>query len=366
MQSFRNCLAIFFLIGSIGAANAQGGAELGSKALKILYSAMTHEDSEVRVMAAKQWGPLGNPAAKRVLWRALQDKNDYVRIAAAESLHQLGDESGVKVLDEIIADAPKAGKGAAGALAQMRAIARNKVRAAAVLALGRIGIKGSKKSLRKALKDSDGTVRDAAAVSLARLGDGRVLGGFLAALGSGDPEIRVRAVEALGQVASPDVLDSLTPLAEDPEPEVRAAVMQTLGTIGDSRAYPTLKRGITDKQRLVRVKAMEAMGRVGDRRGAPLLQAARRGSKNAFVQLIASAGLLRLGKKVDLNTARRALSRTQADIDARLLAVEVIEAAGGDEAVGYLKLVLDDGESRVRVRAAAALVRLLRPADSRN
>ncbi|TBR21700.1 HEAT repeat domain-containing protein, partial [bacterium] len=87
----RTCLLSWGMCAALSAQAAQAPsvdpeekarAVLGARALSLLHAAMVHEDSDVRVMAAEQWGPIGNPAAKPVLARALKDPIPAVRIAA--------------------------------------------------------------------------------------------------------------------------------------------------------------------------------------------------------------------------------------------------------------------------------------------
>ncbi len=379
-QSILARWGLFFLVCAVPAAAAPGRRSikeveqarsfLGAKALGLLHTAMVHEDSEVRVMAAEQWGPIGNPAAVPVLQRALKDSNLYVRIAAAGSLLELGDQSGVQAVEGAAAAATKPSevKGALGALEEMRAIARNKQRITAIQALAHMGAPSSLSVVRQAAKDADAAVRDAAAAALARLGDSAALERLVAGLSSDDPAIRAKAASALSDAGTPAVLDKLKRLAEDPAYQVRAAVMEALGESGNALVLPELLGGIRDQNDMVRAKAVAALGRLGTPAAAQYLEEARHAASTVYMELLATAGLARLGEPVDRAPARRALY--QPDADTRLLAVEVLEAvaarakAKGSEpderaALEDLETALDDAQMRVRVRAAAALVRRL-------
>lgn len=352
----------------------QARAVLGAKALGLLHGAMVHEDSEVRVMAAEQWGPVGNPAAVPILQRALKDASPYVRIAAAGSLLELGDSSGVKVVEAAAMPPVKGAKvdGVLGAMEELRAIARGKIRSTAVRALGRMAVPESLPILRRAALDSDASVRDAAAAGLARLGDSTALERLSKALTDDDPAVRAKAVEALSEAATPAVVALVKPLAEDPVYQVRAAVMEALGGSGSPLVLPELLAGLRDQNELVRSRAVASLGRLNTPAAGQYLEEAKRGSANVYMELLAVAGLARLGEPVDLAPARRALY--QPDVDTRLLAVEVLEAAAGrarlkasdsDEtaALEDLETALDDAEMKVRVAAAAALVRRLQKAQ---
>ena len=348
---------------SLGRASSREDAQArrdaaGSKALAILYSALNHEDPDTRVLSAEQWGLIGNRAAVPVLRRALSDPNPYVRIAAAGSLYQLGDSSGVAHVEAIVAQAPKAParEDALGALEQMRAIAHNKVRVVAIRALSLMGKTSSVEVLRTALRDKDGAVRDAAATALARLGVDDTLERFVSALEDEDPAVRAKAVGSLGEVATPATVNYLKPFAEDPSYQVRAAVMSALGETASVLALPELLGGLKDQNELVRAKAAAALGRIESPSAIAPLQECLRTAPSVYFELLATAGLARLGQTVDVSAAQRSLA--QPDADTRLLAVEVLETVGGDAAVENLEFALEDLELRVRVRAAAALVKL--------
>ncbi|MBI3297521.1 MAG: HEAT repeat domain-containing protein [Elusimicrobia bacterium] len=354
----------------------QARAALGAKALGLLHRAMVHEDSEARVMAAEQWGPVGNPAARSLLRRALKDASPYVRIAAAGSLLELGDSSGVKVVEAAALEGPRGAKtdGPLAAMEELRAIARNKIRATAIRALAHMAVPEALPTLRKAYGEGDAAVRDAAAAGLARLGDSTALDRLSKALADEDPGVRTKAVQALTDAATPAVVALVKPLAEDPVYQVRAAVMEALGESGSPLVLPELLGGLRDQNEMVRSKAVAALGRLGTPAAGQYLEEAKKGAANVYMELLAVAGLARLGEPVDLAPARRALY--QPDVDTRLLAVEVLEAAAGraraksseaDEtaALEDLETALDDAEMKVRVRAAAALVRLLQKAPAK-
>ncbi len=344
---------------------AQQRYQLGMRAVGLLRAAGKHEDPEVRALVMEQWGEIRNPAAAVLLKPALADANPYVRIAAASSLRLLGDLSGRKALEGVALEKPakeaKRGKKpseAFKALEEMRAIAKSKVRAAAIRALGRMDSPDLEPLLRQAKGDTSGLVRDAAAVALARLGSEEEAAGFIEALKDPDDGVRLSAVRALGEIGGTSAVASLKSLASDPSATIRAALMQSLGMIADPTAIPELRAGLDDDNELVRAKAIEALSRLDDTAAVGLLQEAKEKSKNAYLQLMALRGLARIGQPVEFALVQRSLS--QSDSDTRLLAVETLEAAGGEGAEGILEFALGDADMRVRVRAASALVKLLR------
>jgi HEAT repeat protein len=347
---------------ALGAAATQGPAdsrrEAGAKALKILSAAGKHDNADIRALAAEQWGLIGSPAAAPLLKEALEDVNPYVRIAAGRSLFALGDSSGVKTVEKIVATVPKPAQTdeKLAALEEMRLLARNKVRVVGIRALAAMGSTTSVKVLMEARDGADGGVRDASTLALVHLGAADFKS-FVDALSSEDPEIREKAAHSLAEITAPDILSDLEPLVDDKESSVRAAAMEALGATKSPEAVPSLRKGFGDQSELVRAKAVEAAGSIPGSDSLALLREALK-SANGRVELLAILGLARQGQAVDAALAERALA--QPDIDTRMLAMEVLENAGGERAFSALERALDDRDPKVRVRASAALLKILR------
>jgi HEAT repeat protein len=353
---------------------------IGKRAFAALTAGLSATDPDVRALAAEQWGRLGNPAAVKLLLPLLEDPSDAVRVSAAAALHALGDDAGVKPLFVValrgaapavkakVPPAPAA-KGAEkdedpfAAAEEMKSAARNKVRATAIRVLAEIRPAPLKKMLDRLRDDRDGGVRDAALLALGLLGETRELDRLAEALSDEDPGVRARAAAVLGEVPSPRVSSLLLPLSADKDPRVRAAVMHSLGLTQDPEALEALVGGAKDPDELVRAKAVEALGLLPGDGPVKALEEAR-ATSNTHVELLATAALARHGASEGVLLAQRALSQT--DVDARMLAVEVLELIASKDASSVLEAGLDDREARVRVRAAAALLKIVaRPAPAR-
>ena len=335
--------------------------EAGAKALKILGAAGKHDDADIRVLAAEQWGQIGNSAAVPLLKEALGDVNPYVRIAAGRSLYALGDSSGVQTIEKIVATVPKPAQTdeALAAIEEMRMLARNKVRIVGIRALAAMGSTTSVKVLVEARDGGDGGVRDASTLALIRLGAAEQEG-FVDALANGDPEVRAKAARSLAEIAAPGMASILEPLVSDKDYTVRAAALEALGATKSPDALEALRKGFGDQNDLVRAKAVEAAGAIPCPESLALLREALK-SGNGRIELLAILGLARQGQGVDSSLAERALA--QPDVDARMLAIEVLESAPGERPFSALERAIDDRDPKVRVRAAAGLLkRLRRPA----
>lgn len=323
---------------------------------------MESPDPELRIMTSQQWGELANPGAIPTLKTALVDTNRYVRIAAAESLQRLGDSSWQTTLEAIVAERGpelKPGK-RPGPAEELKSIARSKLRVAAIRVYALAKTPEAEAKLRELRDDPDAAVRDAARVGLARLGSQEDFDKFAGALDSQDPAERLTAVRRLGDIGSNIVSQALQKTAKDPDAQVRAATMSAMGATDDPTVIPYLSQGIDDKDPFVRSNAVEALSRLALPQSKTHLKLAYEKAPTAIQKLLAERGLAKMGEKVELALAGRSVA--QKDLDTRLIAVEVLEAAESAEAMDILQLVLDDSNSRVKARAAAAILKRLKRA----
>ncbi|MBI4056332.1 MAG: HEAT repeat domain-containing protein [Elusimicrobia bacterium] len=330
---------------------------LGTQALTILKQAMRDEDSDVRAAAAGSWGFLGNPAAIPVLKEALEDSNAYVRIAAGKSLWELEDQAGVGVLQKMIQEVPVS-QDSADPIFQMKAIAKNKARVAAIKALVEAQGKDCAEFLEKFRRDRFGMVQDQVAVSLARLGYREEIPQFTKALKDPDARVRVAGAEALAEIADTSTLDVLKKAASDSSSQVRAAVMRALGALGSALVLSEIREGTKDRDDLVKIQALEALGRIQNPATVTLLGEVFDKSDNPYVQLVAMSGLVKKGRSFsDLSILEDALDKE--DTDLKLKVVEVLSFLPGDKAMSLLKKTMADPNHHVQVKAAVALVKRL-------
>lgn len=329
-------------------------ADLGRKALATLSAQAKSPDPETRAAVAAAWGDIANPAALPLLKKASGDPDAYVRIEAAASLHKLGSPDGVRLLEAMVGRSSATAERLTPA-DEMKQLARNKIRAAAIIKLGDMGSERVVGLLEKTLKDPSGPVRDATGIALCRLGLDEFADQFLKALEDQDDSVRAAAVIALGQTGLPLVLDALRQASSDQAASVRAEAMKALGGYPAGEVLEDLKRGLKDDHPRVRLLAASALARLNDRSIIPVLLAQVKDGADPGVRLAALKGLAAQGEKVDLTLAARQLSSK--DIDGRLLALETLAAVRTGPAFEMLGGMLDaDPSTRVRVHAAKLLI----------
>ncbi|MBI3273189.1 MAG: HEAT repeat domain-containing protein [Planctomycetes bacterium] len=98
-----------------------------------------------------------------------------------------------------------------------------------------------------------------------RLEDARSLGDgkLVAMLGCSDARVRARAVLALGRLQDKSTAAALAPLLADSDPGVVEATLFALGQLGDAASVPALRPFLQNPWSPLRALAVEALGRVG-------------------------------------------------------------------------------------------------------
>ena len=327
------------------------------RALSVLRDASHSEDSEARALAALTWGALGNAAARPLLRNLMDDMDASVQVAAAAALASLRDESGVAVLKAVIKRRPQpAGD---NPLLQTKADRLNRARARAVKALAELEGPSAASLLQVLRSDPSPEVRDAAASEAAKVaGSEEAFKSFIPLLRSSEEGERLRAVRALAEAADERAEELLKGAFQDPSLQVRLEAVRGLGRRGSLLGLPEIEAAASARESELRRAALEALGGLKDPAVLPVLERERAAAQDDYDRLLVWRALARSGRAGGLEPAEAGLRFS--DPEARLAALEGLEAAGGPEALRLAAGALDDGEARVRLRAAEAVLRLAR------
>jgi HEAT repeat protein len=152
-------------------------SEIGAPAVEGILAALHDKQPKVRVAAAWALGPIGDPRAVAPLIATLKDENEEVQGAAMWALGQSKDKRAIDPL--------------------MGFIKHEKLRAAAVEALGVIADDRVLDAILAALKDKDELVREAAAIALGEIGDTRARPALELALNDPVSEVQSAAKNAI-------------------------------------------------------------------------------------------------------------------------------------------------------------------------
>lgn len=347
------------------------------RALLPVLGLLSSPDDLLRQQAMTALRELIGPGARAadIIVRMLADPVLDIRIMAAEYLGIIGSPVAVDPLLRVVAEAPE-----------------NRLRGAAVTALGRIGDRRAARALlgvlgsgppalqglaADALMDVGGP--DAAGPLLQMIGDprgprleaARALGGVLRGrrddrsrqalekLADGDSlPVALAAIAALGAMGDPAAGPALQELARSYNPHRQRAAVEALGNLGDRGAVPLLIDLLAAGDDRVASAAAWALGKLGDPRAvAPLLAAVpRRGWGTAAN---ASAALALLAPR-DAGKPLLALLRHR-DRLVRINVAHALAAAGVATAAAPLgKQLAADPSPLARIAAARALSRLPR------
>jgi HEAT repeat protein len=196
------------------AAQVLGDLEL-RQAVPELCRLLSDRRDEVRVVAVRALGRIGDPAAAWRLIASLDQSDPVPSLLVTHTLVQLGPDAEVTLSAAL--DHPEA-----------------RVRAVCLDALGLLGAAGSVNRVARVLReDTVLDVRVAAAACLGRLGVRAALEPLVAALGAARPAaLRAAAARALGELGASAAVPALTELLDDAEYRVAHEAAHALRRLG--------------------------------------------------------------------------------------------------------------------------------------
>ncbi|MFW6172403.1 MAG: HEAT repeat domain-containing protein [Elusimicrobiota bacterium] len=171
------------------------------------------------------------------------------------------------------------------------------IRARAAEALGDIGNRKAKESLRGLLlKEENWNVCEKTAEALSALEDKKIVKDFIKKLKNGQEKDRIRAAKIMGVLGEEIAVAPLIKALGDNKSAVRIASIDALGRIGDTHAVNHLIKILEDKDWVVRRRAAEGLGEIGDKKAAiPLQEIARNDKEHPEVVKAAKEALEKLG-----------------------------------------------------------------------
>ncbi len=336
-----------------------------------------HERGE----ALKQLGRIGDKSALPTVLKWFKEPGEW-QADAAYSLGQLGDASVVPVLVASIDANAGAGKDATSRH-------KNRTNISIVRALAMLGAKDTAPEIKKLLRASDDKVREAALTALGELGDDKNADVLTeAALDEKDPLVRLAAIQALGTLGSVKGVPALVQLLYIEKPvsfyaDARYALVQigapavpelvkTLEGNNAEVANIKLPDGSPLPEGIVEAKAGSTLGALrAVSAEVPLAQAlgrlyerAKKPSATPFVQASVVELAYALGNLGQPGAATALLPLVRdTDPNVRLAACEALITTGNREVVPQLLAAAKTGNLAAR-RAAIVAVSRLGTADS--
>ena len=215
-------------------------------------------------------------------------------------------------------------------------------------------------ALRRRARDPSGDARQAIAAVLGELGGPEAVAALAPLLTDGSDRVRRAAVLALGR-ASGSTATELTRLRRflgDPAPRVRAAAAVVLGRRQDRASVPALLARLAAPGTWEKPSVAVALGRIGDRRAAPALIALA-ASPARWLRVCALHALGELGGPEGRSVVRAGLGDPAWSV--RGAAATALGSVGTARDAPRLLALLDDPHPWPRRGALYALGRLHRP-----
>ena len=284
-------------------------AGMGAEAAGILLERYEEFQGEARAIASAVLGDLADVRAVRVLAGSLDDPMPEVRAAAAAALGKIDGIGSatlfLPLLDDPVEDvqdaavkalAPAAAADPAillHAFSSAEAEASPGMRANLARVLGESrGVAGADTLLLLA-KDADDRVRRAALEALGRIDFARFEETFTVALTDESPEVRRVTAELWGAGYSPRAVENLGRMLQDEDLWVRCAVIRGLGESGNASALPGLRACAAASEGIELITGIEAIARLAGDASLPDLRA-RLGHEDPEVVKVALEQIARL------------------------------------------------------------------------
>jgi len=205
------------------------------------------------------------------------------------------------------------------------------------------------------LSDRDPRIRRNAAILLKRIGDVKAIEPLGVALKDSAPDVRLAVVEAIGEINGGESVKYLLHALTDESPEVRRSSALALGRIEDERVVDSLVLLLSDPDTWVREAAIRGLAERQDSRVV----------KHLIPLLTDESGIIRLATIEALrdfkdSEVKRALIPLLKDPDPEVRSTVVESLSGHDDAVEYLRPLLNDSSWIVRKRVVDVIGRSFR------
>lgn len=242
-----------------------------------LRRALKHQDSVIRITAAKALGLLRDTQSIDALIAHARDREKSVRQAIILALGDIKDKKALPVLTQALSDedwyiraeaALALGKiGDAQAATKLFALLNDSdsyVRQNARKALQELATEENKPAFTTALQSPDPATRTMAAIALANTGDGQGAAILTEALNRPETTDHVDIIRALVRIKDPATFPAVRKTLDHPSPNVRALGILALGELGDQDSIDRIKALATDKSQPgnIRTAALLALGKL--------------------------------------------------------------------------------------------------------
>jgi HEAT repeat protein len=233
-----------------------------------------------------------------------------------------------------------------------------RIRASAIIALGKAGDKNAINSLKGILENKSevGWLRGCAAIALGRLDCEEVLPSLAAALHDEDILVCRAAISAMGDLKNHKCISDLEDILDDQnKKELHAAAVSVLGAMGGDEIISILLHALETPDTGVRCNAAMALGDLHSEKAVnPLMQIMQ--DKDESLRAVAASSLGLIGDRRAETVLIAALHDSAETV--RAIAASSLGYLNDKEAIPYLEKAMSDNNSAVRKQAANALTKL--------
>jgi len=306
------------------------------EAAPMVLQLLTSQDKELRFLAVKALGTIGNSDMVDKILPLLSDEDDNVKYWASATISQLGNEETVQKIKEIL-PAQKDPYWAIRALSKMGALSVN--------------------LLVEFLKSNNWNLRSLASSALVKIGN-ICISKIIPILKIGNIDTRYWAIKTLGEIGSATVVENLRPFLEDISSDIRVITVKALYNIGNQAAIDILKQAALDSQYDdVRFTATECLSNLKEFMKEFLL--AKFKDSSFRVRDVAARGFVKSGKPEEILAQLEKL-RNSGDENERFTAVRAMGYLGVPAIINLCQ-ALSDKSWAVRRLASNFLSNIGRP-----
>ncbi len=191
---------------------------------------------------------------------------------------------------------------------------------------------------------------------LDRIGTAASLPALESAAVSGDPEVAQAAITALARLPGSDVDARILQQVSDSSGKLRCVVIEVAGRRGLEAALPVMVRSAADSDPEIRATSLQALGALGTTRQLPDLVKMLRTTKDEKGRAGIEQAMLNVCSRVGSGCVPDVQALAQdSDTAVRLVALRLLAASGGADALASVKAATADKNETVQDEAVRTL-----------
>jgi len=214
-----------------------------------LIDELAESDFIVNYYAGKKIIKAGSKAIPELI-KALDHKKGKVRIASIFLLEQINDKSAIPSLIKVVSNETR----------------KENERAAAAMALGRMGSKESSEILIKYLSDDSNTLKMACIISLGMLKEEKAVPHLAKLTRDKNEQIRKFSIQSIRSIGN-KAIQELEKTIQDGSLEEKLLSLEVLSYINNEQSYESLKKFMNSSDKYVAISSAYILSTIGKSEG---------------------------------------------------------------------------------------------------